>query len=134
MRAAQHIKTVLLIALAFIFTQADGQTYYFFQDSPSTEFYDFSWMELTSPSELERKSGDLRKFPVEASIPAQQGLNSLRLKWKSMTGGEWYAIAAASGWTNYDISNSDTLQFYLRSETGILASDLPKVFVEDILI
>jgi hypothetical protein len=132
MRAAQHIKTVVLIALAFSFAQADGQTYYYFQDSPSTDFYDFSWMELTAPSELERKNSDLRKFPVEASIPAQQGLNSLRLKWKSMTGGDWWAIAAASGWANYDISAADTLQFYLRSESGISAIDLPMVFVEDV--
>ncbi len=58
----------------------------YFQDSPSADYYDYSWMELTSPSELERKGDELRRFPVESVIAPAQGINSLRLKWKSMAG------------------------------------------------
>ena len=80
---------LLLIAISGI---SNAQTYLYFQDSPDAEYYDFSWMELTAPSELERKvEPDLRKFPVESVIAAQQGINSLRLKWRSVAGGSWRA-------------------------------------------
>ncbi len=124
-------KAIIFTLLAFLFIQLDAQTYYYFQDSPASDYYDYSWMELSGDSELEREGSDLRKFPVEEVVLAQQGLNSLRLKWKSMTGGNWFAIAFAIGWTDYDISAADTLQFFLRSETLLAAVDLPRVFVED---
>jgi hypothetical protein len=110
-----------------------AQTYLYFQDSPNSDYYDYSWMELTAPSELERKvEPDLRKFPVESAIPAQQGVNSLRLKWRSVSGGNWYAIAAGDQWKEKDISETDTLVFWLYSIEGISAQDMPSVFMEDI--
>jgi hypothetical protein len=110
----------------------NAQTYLYFQDSPTTDFYDYSWMELTAPSEIERYGSDLRRFPVESVIPAYQGVNCLRLKWRSNEGGGWFAIAAGNNWTEKDISNADTLMFWLYSVEGISENDLPKVFVEDI--
>jgi hypothetical protein len=110
-----------------------GQTYLYFQDSPDSEYYDFSWMELTPPSELERKNEpDLRKFPVESGIAAQQGANSLRLKWRSVSGGDWLAIAAGDSWMAKDISDTDTLVFWIQSIEGINSTDLPEVFMEDV--
>jgi hypothetical protein len=110
-----------------------AQTYLYFQDSPSPDYYDYSWMEMTAPSELERKlEPDLRKFPVESVIPAQQGVNSLRLKWRSVSGGNWYAIAAGDHWEEKDISDTDTLVFWVYSIEGITAQDMPSVFMEDI--
>jgi hypothetical protein len=111
----------------------NGQSYLYFQDSPGNDYYDYSWMELTSPSELERKvEPDLRKFPVESVITAQQGVNSLRLKWRSVSGGSWLAIAAGDAWTAKDISDTDTMVFWLQSLEGIASGDLPQVFVEDV--
>jgi hypothetical protein len=89
-------------------------------------------MELTSPSELERKGVDLRKFPVESVIAPVQGINSLRLKWKSATAGDWVAIAAGTDWTEKDISSTDTLQFWLYSVEGIDSVNLPRIFMEDV--
>ena len=89
-------------------------------------------MELTSPSELERKGTDLRKFPVESVIAPAQGMNSLRLKWKSMTAGDWVAIAAGTDWTEKNISSTDTLQFWLYSVEGIDSVNLPRIFMEDV--
>ncbi|HPG32577.1 MAG TPA: hypothetical protein PLM34_01910, partial [Lentimicrobium sp.] len=109
-----------------------GQTYLYFQDSPSSDYYDFSWMELTAPSELERKGDDLRKFPVESSTPAMQGTNSLRLKWRSVIGGDWVAIAAGESWEAHNLLQTDTLSFWLRSIEGLSATNLPKIFLEDI--
>lgn len=111
----------------------NGQTYLYFQDSPDSDYYDYSWMELTPPSELERKvAPDLRKFPVESAVPAQQGENSLRLKWRSLSGGNWLAIAAGASWAEKDISDTDTMVFWLQSLEGISSGDLPQVFLEDI--
>jgi hypothetical protein len=123
---------LLIIAASFCSKILNAQTYLYFQDSPSSSYYDYSWMELTSSSELERMGGDLRRFPIEAGIPAHQGVNSLRLKWRSNPGGGWYAIAAGTNWTEKDISNADTLMFWLYSVEGITETNLPKVFVEDI--
>ncbi len=110
-----------------------AQTYLYFQDSPNADYYDYSWMELTAPSELERKlEPDLRKFPVESVIPAQQGIHSLRLRWRSVEGGNWYAIAAGDSWTAKDISDTDTLVFFVQSTEGIASEDLPRVFMEDV--
>ena len=124
---------VILVLFTGLFTfNASAQTYLYFQDSPSSDYYEYSWMELTAPSELERMGAELRRFPVESTVPAQQGLNSLRLKWKSASGGDWVAIAAGSDWVAKDISQSDTLMFWLRSEENLNSSDLPKIFLEDV--
>ncbi len=131
-----NLRNNVLFIVFLILVGAGGalaQTYLYFQDSPNSDYYDYSWMELTAPSELERKlEPDLRKFPVESVIPAQQGVNSLRLKWRSVSGGNWYAIAAGDQWKEKDISDTDTLAFRVYSIEGISAQDLPSVFMEDI--
>ena len=125
--------SLFILLLVLLPGSLTGQTYLFFQDSPDPGYYDYSWMELTAPSELERKlEPDLRKFPVESTVPAQQGINSLRLKWKSVSGGNWLAIAAGENWTAKDITDTDTLVFWLRSIEGISREDLPRVFMEDV--
>jgi hypothetical protein len=121
----------LTILLGFSFVTL-GQTYLYFQDSPTAGYYEYSWMELTSPSALERGGTDLTRFPVESTIPAQQGMNALRLHWTSALGGDWAAIAAGLNWTAKDISNTDTLCFYLYAVEGISSENLPKIFMEDI--
>jgi hypothetical protein len=127
------MRYTLILLLASMPLFLNGQTYLYFQDSPSNDYYDYSWMELTPPSELERKvEPDLRKFPVESAITAQQGVNSLRLKWRSVAGGSWLAIAAGDAWTAKDISDTDTMVFWLQSPEGIDSGDLPQVFVEDV--
>ena len=126
------MKQTLILLFTFLGMMLHGQTYLYFQDSPGTEYYDFSWMELTAPSELERLGSDLHKFPVETVIAPQQGVNSLRLKWRSVDGGSWVAIAAGDGWTPKDISDTDSLVFWLQSIEGISAANLPKIFMEDV--
>ena len=126
----KHLLILLFISGSLVL---NGQTYLYFQDSPNADYYDFSWMELTPPSELERKvEPDLRKFPVESVTPAQKGANSLRLKWRSVADGNWLAIAAGDSWTAKDISDTDTMVFWVQSVEGIVSGDLPRVFVEDV--
>lgn len=109
-----------------------AQTYLYFQDSPTSPGYEFSWMEVSGGSELERVGADLRRFPVETDIPAIQGVNSLRLSWKSQPGGNWYAIAAGLNWSAKDLSNTDSLVFWLRTVQTMDSAYLPRVFMEDV--
>lgn len=132
MKYLLRLSIISVIALIASCLPVSAQTYLYFQDSPDPVLYDFSWMELTTPSELERKGGDLRRFPVESSIPAAQGVNSLRLKWKSVAGGGWFAIAAGLDWADKDISDTDTLHFMLYSVEGLAKANFPLVFMEDI--
>lgn len=129
MKCLKPILSFLLITIGFSIT---AQTYLYFQDSPTPVMYDYSWMELTAPSTLERLGSDLRKFPVEDNIEAAQGLNSLRLKWKSAAGGNWLAIAAGLNWTDKNLTDTDTLHFLLYSIEGISKINLPLIFMEDI--
>jgi len=119
--------------IVFLFTGmiSNGQVYLYFQDSPDNSYYDYSWMEQYSPSVLERTGSDLRKFPVETTTSSIQGVNSLRLSWTSMSGGNWYAIAAGSNWTAKDVSATDTMSFWLYSVEGLSGSSFPLLFVED---
>ncbi|HQN98351.1 MAG TPA: glucoamylase family protein [Bacteroidales bacterium] len=125
------LASILSLSL-LLFSRVNAQTWLYFQDSPSNIYYDYSWMELTPPSQLERYGNDLRKFPVESTTPPIQGVNSLRLKWTSNIGGNWYAIAAGTNWTEKDISQSDSLIFWLYSPSGQEGTSLPKIFFEDI--
>ncbi len=123
---------LMFVLLAASILPAGAQVFPYFQDSPTTNYYDYSWMELTLPSYLERMGTDLRRFPVETAVPAQQGMNSLRLHWQSKTGGDWVAIAAGLNWTEHDLTGTDTLSFYFYSVEGIAKENLPTVFMEDI--
>jgi hypothetical protein len=129
-------RKLLIVAAILMFSmtpnQISAQTYLYFQDSPLSDYYDFSWMELTSPSELERTGSELRRFPVESVVAPVQGVNSLRLKWKSVNGGDWVAIAAGTDWTAKNISDTDTLLFWLQSAEGLSNADLPRIFMEDV--
>lgn len=122
----------MILAMLLLTAHVPAQTYYYFQDAGDNEAYAFSWMELISPSELERKGTDNRKFPVETTIIPHQGLNCLRLHWTSNPGGNWFAIAAGEDWTAKDISDTDTLVFFLRSEVLLAKENLPYVFMEDV--
>jgi len=127
------IKLVLPVLVLIISNQRSlAQTYLYFQDSKMGEYYEYSWMELTAPSELERKGSELRRFPVETKIFPHRGLNCLKLTWKSVAGGDWVAIAAGNNWQEYDVSETDSLSFWLYSPEWIDSLQLPKIFLEDI--
>ncbi len=127
-----HIRFLFLLVALASGSSLFSQTYLFFQDSPTPVMYDYSWMERTAPSELERLGSELRKFPVEDEIEAAQGLNSLRLKWKSVAGGNWFAIAAGLDWAAYDLTETDTLHLLLNAPEGLTKNLLPRIFMEDV--
>ncbi len=132
-RLSPKIKQMLiLIGLLSPFSFLMGQTYLYFQDSPTTPGYEFSWMEVSGGSELERVGSDMRRFPVESEIPSAQGLNCLRLNWTSRPGGNWFAIAAGLNWVEKNLSQTDSLVFWLRTEQAMDSLVLPLIFMEDV--
>ncbi|MEI8114218.1 MAG: glucoamylase family protein [Bacteroidia bacterium] len=125
-------KLFTLLAFYIVLNHSFAQTYLYFQDSNRPVYYDYSLLELSAPSDLERNVSDLTKFPVETGITALQGSNSLRLHWLSNAGGDWLALIAATAWTSYNISGTDTLSFWVYSLEGISATNLPKVCFQDV--
>lgn len=124
----------LLILFGCVFFPISGlmaQTYLFFQDSPTTPGYEYSWMEVSGSSELERVGQDMRRFPVETTVAPAQGNNCLRLNWTSKPGGNWFAIAAGLSWSEKNLSQTDTLTFWLRAMQPMDSAALPKIFMED---
>lgn len=115
---------VYIVSASFLF----GQDYLFFEDNGSTSYYDPSWGFANAPSELELINTN--KFPVETTIK-YTGKNSLRLKWKSAAGGDWALAVADNGWTLKDITQKDSLVFYVYSASGLAKINLPVIYLED---
>jgi len=102
--------------------------YIFFDDSPSDDSYDPSWGYVNAPSQLERVG---EKFPVSTDYYFQ-GQNSLKLSWTSNSGGDWGIAVAGIGWPGRDVTQKDTLSFYVYSDTMIAAANLPLLYLEDL--
>lgn len=121
----------IFIAFAFLACTAhvQAQDYLFFTDSDIPNYYDPSYLQVTSPSEL--LTVNSVKFPVVADT-FYAGTNGLKLQYRSMTGGDWVAAVAAPGWPGRDATLKDSIVFMVYSKVAVSAADLPKIFVEDL--
>lgn len=122
-------KLLLLIFLFACISEVRAQDYLFFTDSDIPNYYDPSYLQVTSPSELLSVNGV--KFPV-VSDTFYSGTNGLKLRYKSVTGGDWVAAVAAPGWPGRDATLKDSIVFMVYSQFPVAASDLPVIFVEDL--
>jgi hypothetical protein len=123
------MKKNIFITLFFLLSLTIySQDIILFSDSPTDVSYDASWGYVTSPSTLERVG---EKFPVATTF-VYAGMNSLKLHWRSKSGGDWGMAVASVGWPGNDISSKDTLILYCYSETGINSSELPILYFEDL--
>lgn len=106
-----------------------SQTFVFFSDSPNNTYYDPSWGFTSGGSSLELINSS--KFPVDAGH-YYSGTNSLRLNWKSNSGGDWGLAVAESGWPGHDITDKDSIVMWVYSESDIQSSYLPLIYLEDL--
>ncbi|MBU0560007.1 MAG: T9SS type A sorting domain-containing protein [Bacteroidetes bacterium] len=118
---------ITLITLLFA-TIINAQDLVFFDDSPTNVSYDASWGYNNAPSFVERVG---EKFPVSEGIK-YLGTNSLKLHWKSASGGDWGIAVAAVGWPGSDVTTKDTLTFWFYADSAFATNDLPKIFLEDL--
>ena len=125
-----NFKYFIVAIYLFFFTGTIlAQEYVFFSDSDNQTYYDPSWLFKTSPSELFIINSS--KFPVDV-ITFHSGTNSLKLQWKSVSGGDWGTAIAAPGWPGRDITIMDTLSFWIYSTSSMTDSLLPKIYLEDL--
>ncbi len=125
----RSFKLFLFIAFLACTAQVQAQDYLFFTDSDIPNYYDPSYLQVTSPSEL--LTVNSVKFPVVADT-FYAGINGLKLQYRSVTGGDWVAAVAAPGWPGRDATLKDSIVFMVYSKVAVSAADLPKIFVEDL--
>ena len=107
--------------------QYDYDRHVAFDNSITSDFYYYSQGSAVAPSELELDHG---KFPVEQGHSLTPP-NSLRLKWRSRTGGSWtMALEVRSRYGMIEYSGKN-LYLWCYSEEGLRAENTPRIFLTD---
>ena len=127
MRSKNFIKSLIII-LFFPFALF-AQAYVFFNDSPNNTYYDPSFGYYNSPSVIVLANGD--KFPVDVDNK-YSGTNALRLRWKSVSGGDWGIAVAEQGWIAHDVTVKDSITFWVFTFAAIDSASLPVIYIEDL--
>jgi len=122
--------SILCIVSFSLFGSPQGDII-FFSDSPDSTFYDASWGYDTPPSYLELVGLFNDKFPVDTRH-YYQGANGLRLHWISQNGGDWGIAIASVGWPGHDLSQYDSISYWINGPAAIAQSDLPDLALEDL--
>jgi hypothetical protein len=109
-----------------------AQTFYdrhvIFDNSLADGSYDSSKSYLVAPSTLDLSE---KKFPVDSSRFVSPP-NSLRLKWRSATGGDWrMTLEIPRRYARTFRFEGDALTFWCFSETEITAANSPRFFLQD---
>ncbi|MDP5170746.1 MAG: T9SS type A sorting domain-containing protein [Bacteroidia bacterium] len=118
----------ILIGLLFVPSDLPAQVVTFFADSPDSEYYDTGLAFLSGSSTFTRTGPSGDKIPVTAN--SYRGKNALSFTWNSKPGGNWDALVIAPGFPFLDITQSDSLSFWVYSATGLSKSRLPKISME----
>jgi len=126
MRARELLLGFLLLSIA---TLAHGVQYRpAFENSLSYRSFYYSEGSFVSPSELELIDG---KFPTDETHYVSPP-NSLRLKWRSQSGGDWLmTLKVKARYGTADFSGS-SLFFWCYSETDVPADESPLIYLKDV--
>lgn len=119
----------LLFLLILSSVTLQGQVVTFFDESSDNTYYDTGLAFLSGPSTFVRNGPSGDKIPV-SNTNAYRGDHSLSFSWNSKVGGNWDALVIAPGFPFLDLTNADSLSFWVFSDAGIDAADLPKIFLE----
>ncbi len=121
-----------LVIIAFVFMvqlPVQGQIVTFFDESSDDGYYD-TGLAFTSGASTFSSSGPTGdKIPV-ISDQAYRGEDALSFNWNSQPGGNWDALVIAPGFPFLDISQSDSLSFWVFSDNGLSAASLPFISLE----
>ncbi len=118
-----------LLAAIIISNNIFAQGYIFFSDSPNSSYYDPSYGFYNNPSIVVLTNST--KCPVDTSYK-YSGSNSLRLRWKSIAGGEWGLAVAEDGWVAHDATIKDSITFRVYTSATIDSAALPSIYIEDL--
>lgn len=124
-----HNRLIKIFLILFYFTGlAQAQPYIFFNDSPSDNYYEPSYGFYSGQSIVVLTNGD--KFPVDKTHK-YSGLNALRLRWKSVSGGDWGIAVGEQGFILHDATIKDSITFRVFSLASVDSSSLPVIYLED---
>ncbi len=120
--------------LLFLFAQlipsvANSQVVTFFDDSSQEGYYDTGLAFISGNSTFIRTGPSGDKIPT-VSNEVYRGDNALSLTWNSRPGGNWDALIIAPGFPFLDISQSDTLSFWVFAPQGLAKTDWPLLSME----
>jgi hypothetical protein len=102
-----------------------------FDESPTgNAYYDESWAYSISPSFLETLNEG--RLPVDIQHPFQ-GNHSIRLRWNSKPGGDWGIAIADVNWGEHDVSQYDSIHYWVNGPRTISKSAVPDIAIQDIL-
>lgn len=104
-----------------------AQDYIFFTDTPTGTAYGPSSGFTLNNSVVILSNG---LIPVDNDIK-YSGLNSLRIRWKSVQGGDWGVGIGMPSWTAVDFTKKDSITFWVYSAADIDSSFLPAIYLED---
>lgn len=136
MKIKSDLLVFLFISLAFLKSQA--QEVVFFSDGTNINFYDqgivdkamlgSSTFEFTYPPGLPQYNDK-----VPCSTIAYQGASSLKFNYFSSANGNWKVSIYRSDWSSANLSNSDSLSFYLYPADDFPDSALPLIAIKTAL-
>jgi hypothetical protein len=127
------IVSFLVFGCLFFIAEARADQHYsqevFFENSLSPGSYPYSSGKVSTPSTLKLTN---KQLPVETAEYIS-GPNALELTWTSAVNGGWDVQLDLYKWRNRQIDwAGQTLYFWLWSEEGIAAENLPKIALSDI--
>lgn len=133
------IKLYLLLIVFFLFAlNVHSQEVIFFANGTTTTFYDqgivdkvnlgTSTFEFTYPPGLPQYNDK-----VPCTTTAYQGASSLKFNYFSSASGNWKATIHRSDWSSANLSNSDSLSFYLYPVEDFPDTALPLIAVKTAL-
>jgi hypothetical protein len=133
MRAKVSLYFLIALLLASLHVTMAGAAdlhseHVFFDNSAADHSYYHSAASVVSPSELEIAGG---KCPVESERFVSPH-NSLRLKWRSASGGDWrLSINAATHYGRRLKLTGDELSFWCYAPEGLSADNSPRFYLQD---
>ncbi len=127
------VKSHLLVTLmVLVFNVGYTQEVFFFSEATDTTFYDQGIVDVGN---LEESSFEHTHPPgspqyndkVPASTAAYIGATSLKFNYTSAENGNWKATIYRNDWSAVDVTQLDSVSFYIYSENDLPASALPLI-------
>ncbi len=120
----------LVINLMLICNVGYAQEAYFFSEATDTTFYDQGLVDVPNLGESSFEHTHPPDAPqyndkVPASTTAFSGNTSLKFNYTSAENGNWKATIYRNDWSAVDVTEMDSVSFYIWSENGLPASALP---------
>ncbi len=127
------LRFLVLFLICGTLTRAEAQeaTVVFDEDDPAGDgYYEASLGTVSGGDDLMLAGPSGNRMPMEEDV-AFSGDESGQITYSHAEGGTWSLLVGAPGFTTLDLTDADSLIFYLNSPTGVAESEMPRVGLED---